>query len=152
VATQRTNSAAATKTEGQGEYGSGAIRRIVVDFIPEEQMRAQGCGDWFRLHSTLHIRATLESAEAFGTEHAPFLVALHEMVEAYLCGAQGVSEASVDAHDALFEAERERGEHGEGAEPGDDPRASYRTQHRAAMILEHLMANFLGVTDYGEIR
>lgn len=150
--TQRTSSAAATKTAGHGEYGSD-IARIVIDFVPQEQMREAGsCGDWFRLHRSLHIRATLESAEAFGTVHAPFLVALHELVEAYLCGAQGVDERDVDAHDALFETERGNGEHGEGDEPGDDPRAPYRRQHRFAMLVEHLTARELGLDDYGTVR
>ena len=69
-------------------------------------------------------------------------------MEAILCQAHGVKEADVDAHDNLFESE----DHAEEDEPGDDPRAPYRTQHRQAMLIEHLMANFLGLTDYGTMR
>jgi len=121
------------------------MNRIDIRFIPQSEMRpeAPGIGDWFWEGETLHVRAVTGQ----GVETS-FLVALHEMVEAVLCNKHGVSEAAVDAFDAQFELE----EHGEDDEPGDDPRAPYRAEHRQAMLIEMLMANFLGLTDYGVIR
>jgi hypothetical protein len=53
----------------------------------------------------------------------------------------------VDDFDAQFTEER----HGDDDEPGDDPRAPYRRQHRAAMLIEHMMASFMGLDSYGSI-
>lgn len=116
------------------------MKAIDVQFIPEDEMRQSGLGDWWFEADTLHIRA-VEGEDAF-------LVALHELVEAVLCEAHGVSTKQVDDFDNLFDAE----EHEDHDEPGDDPRAPYRTEHRQAMLIEHLMANFLGRDNYGTIR
>lgn len=132
-------------TAGQLIEGS-SISEIIVRFVPEGDVRHGGVGDWFCEGDVLHIRASGETSDE------AFLIALHELVEAWLCRRQGVPEAAVDAHDLRFEDERQMGLHDAEAEPGDDPRAIYRKQHRRAMILEHLMANFLGLHDYGEIR
>ena len=101
-------------------------------------------GDWFFNHDgDLVIRVigeTLDDPEAF-------LFAFHELVEAKLCQAHKVSQKRVDAFDlqaqSYLPADRE---------PGDLAECPYRKEHRAAMILEHLMANFLGLVGYGEIR
>lgn len=118
------------------------IRQIDIQFIPEAQMRQPGIGDWWFEGDILHVRAVE------GDLDGPFLVALHELVEAWLCKAHGVDQLAVDDFDNLFETEP----HPDEAEPGDDPRAPYRTEHRQAMLIEHLMANFLGISDYGTIR
>lgn len=118
------------------------IRRIDVQFIPEGEMRQPGIGDWWFEGDALHIRSL------DGEGHEPFLVSLHEMVEAWLCRARGVDQKAVDDFDNLFETE----DHADEDEPGDDSRAPYRTEHRQAMLIEHLMANFLGITDYGAVR
>ena len=117
---------------------STAVSSIDIRFIPESEMRRPALGDWWHEGSVLHIRATSE-----GGQQAAFLVALHELVEAWLCDAHGVAEADVDAFDDAFTGDDE---------PGDDPKAPYRAEHRAAMLVEHLMALFLGITDYGTIR
>lgn len=125
------------------------MNRIDIRFIPEAEMRQPGIGDWWFDGETLHIRATNDTPDVTdGDGPWPFLVALHETVEAILCQAHGVDGKAVDDFDNLFEAEG----HDEDDEPGDDERAPYRAEHRQAMIIEHLMANFLGVTDYGVIR
>lgn len=132
-------------TAGQ-DVGSSAIRRIVVEFIPEEKQRYPTLGDWFYEGDTLQVRASGP------TEDEAFLVALHEMVEVWLCRKAGVGQAGVDAFDLAFEAEREAGQHDPDDEPGDDPRAPYRKQHRFAMLIEHLTARELGLDDYGTVR
>ncbi len=118
------------------------IDTIDIRFIPQDQMRQPGIGDWWFAGNTLNIR-TVE-----GDEDEAFLVALHELCESWLCRKFGVDQQAVDDFDNLFETEG----HPKEAEPGDDPRAPYRSEHRQAMLIEHLMANFLGLTAYGTIR
>jgi hypothetical protein len=124
------------------------ISKVDIRFIPEAEMRQPGLGDWWFEDGVLHIRATTDSEETRGDCKWAFLIALHEMVEAMLCRAHGVSQEAVDEFDLLFDSE----EHDDEDEPGDDRRAPYRKEHRAAMLIEHMMAHFLGVTNYGTIR
>lgn len=116
------------------------MKRIDIEFIPAASMRVPGVGDWFHVGETLYIRA-IEGPDAF-------LIALHELVEAVLCEKHGVSQADVDAFDDKFAGEN----HPQDDEPGDDPRAPYRTEHRDACIIEFLMARLLGISDYGLMR
>lgn len=112
--------------------------RIIIDTIPAGNMRYDTCGDWREEDGALVVEV---SDEVPAEER--FLVALHELVEAELCRRRGIGQAEVDAFDMAFK--------GEG-EPGDDPAAPYRREHRQAMLIEHMMANFLGLTGYGEVR
>lgn len=122
------------------------IKRIDIQFIPESQMRVSGLGDWYEDGDTLHIRALDGGLD--GGEHGPFLVALHEMIESYLCIANGITTEQVDAFDAQFEAE----DHPSDLEPGDDMRAPYRIEHRRACLAEFMVASFLGLFNYGVMR
>jgi len=65
------------------------------------------------------------------------LVAVHELVEAFLCMHDGVSEESVDKFDKQF-VQRD-------AEPGDSPDAPYARQHCLATGVERILAACLGV-------
>jgi hypothetical protein len=114
--------------------------RIDIRFVTPDEQRYDTLGDWWWEGEVLHIRATKSADMAEGES---LLIALHELVEAWLCKEEGVPQAAVDAFDLAFT--------GEG-EPGDDPAAPYRTQHRRAMLIEHLMAAFLGLSDYGVVR
>lgn len=129
--------------EAQAGQGAPSFEAIDVRFIPKAEMRQPGWGDWWFENRVLHIRAINDEAEC-----NPFLVALHEIVEAALCSAEGVSGEDVDRFDLDFEAEG----HNPDDEPGDDPRAPYRTQHRRACLIEFLMAQFMGLGDYGTMR
>ena len=51
----------------------------------------------------------------------------------------------VRTFDIEFEKERAEGKWDENAEPGDDPRAPYKTEHCLAEIIERLVARELGV-------
>lgn len=119
--------------------------KIILESCERDQMRfpSAGDGDWTWEGDTLHIRVVPQE-----DDNHTFLFALHEAVEAWLCKNDGVSEEAVDAFDnsraeycALY-----------GLEQGDMDDAPYREQHRKAMLLEHLMANFMGLSGYGEIR
>lgn len=116
------------------------MTRIIIEAIPAEQQRYDTLGDWFwDAHGNLIIRVT--GTDVIDQDDV-FLIALHELIEVKLCHKRGVTQGAVDAFDMAFTEE---------GEPGDHPDAPYRKEHRQAMILEHLMANFLGHTDYGSI-
>ena len=109
---------------------------ISIKSIPQEAMRYATQGDWQEIDGVMMITVAAD------TEDEQFLIGLHEMVEAYLCKKHGVTEAAVDAFDLNFT--------GEG-EPGDAPNSPYRREHRKAMLIEHLMASFLGLSSYGAV-
>lgn len=118
------------------------MQRILIDAIPAEQSRLP-CyaeplsGDWWHENGTLHITVIGPDLD-----DEAFLIGLHEMIEARLCAKAGISQADVDSFDQAFT--------GKG-EPGDDPAAPYRIPHRRSMIVEHLVAQFMGLDDYGTV-
>ncbi len=127
---------------------SGVMAKIIIETTPPEQMRLEayrepGCGDWYwDVDGNLHVQIACSGDLNVWDDETSFLVALHELCESRLCFKAGVTQGSVDSFDAAFT--------GEG-EPGDDPAAPYQKQHRAAMLVEHLMAILLGKWDHGEM-
>ena len=122
-----------------------AHRRIIIECSAQENMRPpydrDGLGDWFvNDDGDLVIRAVGSDIIA---DHACFLVALHELIEMKLCHDRGISQAAIDLFDGAFK--------GDG-EPGDDPAAPYRQEHRFACLIEFLMAHEMGLAGYGEVR
>ncbi len=115
------------------------MKRIVIDAIAPSEARLPcyaeaGFGDWHAEGDTLHV-----SVVAPTLDDDTFLTALHELIEAKLCMATGVTQAQVDAFDQIFK--------GPG-EPGDDLASPYRRQHRRALLIEFLVADFLGIDGY----
>lgn len=120
--------------------------RIIIECVAPEEMRLpayreDGYGDWYFDAKTGDLHIKVAGADVWDQEQA-FLVALHELIEARLCFQSGVTQGSVDAFDGTFQ--------GDG-EPGDDPDAPYKNEHRKAILIEHLMAVFLGVEGYGRV-
>jgi hypothetical protein len=104
-----------------------------ADVVPYNTMRYPTAGDWILGRGGVsHI-----SVAKMGNRDYEFLVALHELVEAYLCVKHGVTQTQVDAWDMG------PGKHLD--EPGDDPGAPYHTEHMFASHIETLMAQKLGV-------
>lgn len=117
--------------------------KIVIESIPKSQQRYDTLGDWWiERDGSLQIRVSSDDPDA-PTELHQFLIALHELVEVRLCQSRGVSQQQVDDFDFAYK--------GDG-EPGDEPDAPYRNEHRFAMLIEHLMANELGLRGYGVVR
>lgn len=121
------------------------MKRIILEAVPQSAMRppydqdSEG-GDWFfSPEGDLVIRVIGDDI----SKPEAFLFALHELAEMRLCQQARISQETVDKFDSSFK--------GEG-EPGDAVDCPYREQHRKAMLIEHLMASFLGISDYGEVR
>jgi hypothetical protein len=106
-------------------------------------MRVPGWGDWWFEGDVLHVRSVNDDPDC-----NPFLIALHELVECWLCKERGITAEQVDAFDAAFELKRVN----EDDEPGDDPAAPYHRQHRFACLIEFMTALELGIVDYGVMR
>jgi len=115
------------------------VSRIVIT-LGGAQTRPD-LGDWRTDGSTLRVNATAGG-------DLGFLVALHEMIEAWLCMAHDITAEQVDTFDDLFDSE----DHADEDEPGDDPRSPYRRQHRFACTIEFMTALELGLVDYGVMR
>lgn len=106
--------------------------KITLKTQAPECLRYPTTGDWvFNEDGHLHVVV----AEHEKNDRSAFLVALHEMVEAFLCREDGVAEEDVSKWDI---------EHPELAEPGDHPDAPYHRQHAVAIEVEKIVAKALG--------
>jgi hypothetical protein len=81
-----------------------------------------------------------------GNEDYHFLVAIHELIEGHLTRKRGIQEKDIAAFDIAFESKRVEGN---TDEPGDDPGAPYKNEHRFAENIERMVAHELGV-DWGK--
>ena len=118
---------------------------IDVKTIPHKEQRYPTCGDWFWRNGVLLIRVSKLDDWRY-----ELLIAVHEIVEAYLCVKANISQADVDKFDIAYEHKRERAitfiVHGE---PGDCSDSPYRLQHCAATGIERLLAALL-LVDWSE--
>ena len=105
---------------------------IHIKTIPHGEQRYSTTGDWWWAGETLEMRVSV-----LGDWRYSVLIALHELVEALLCKAHGVTTDAVDAWDMGPGANLE--------EPGDDPRAPYHREHDAASALERMLAHEFGI-------
>jgi hypothetical protein len=107
--------------------------KIEIKTIDPASIRYSTCGDWLWLpDGTLQIFVP----EYGGRDDNAFLVALHEMVEAWACKKDGISEATVSEWDKA---------HPHAEEPGDLPDSPYLPQHQLATQIERLMCGELGI-------
>jgi hypothetical protein len=113
---------------------------VLLRSVPAHKQRYATVGDW----QTVAGRTTITVSDTGHPDDA-FLVAIHELVEWYLCQKAGVTEQQVDAFD--MQPLREGYD-----EHGDDPTAPYHRQHEIAGVVERLVAHELGIDwkDYGD--
>jgi hypothetical protein len=125
----------------------GVIVNIIMRSVPSVEMRYDTLGDWQFLvwpHEegiAEYLKITVPHDAGLNSKEQ-FLIGFHELVEAAVCKARGITQQQVDDFDFNFD--------GEG-EPGDDPACPYREAHRFAMLMEHLLAREIGVQDYGTV-
>lgn len=111
---------------------------IIIKSIQHKEHRYPTIGDWFyHADGTLEIRVSKMSDWRY-----EFLVALHELIECFLCDNDGITQASVDKFDKQFEMRRKPNNHDEA---GDSPIAPYRKQHCIATGVERIVAVCLRV-------
>jgi len=107
--------------------------RIEIKAIDPIAIRYETSGDWIWLpDGSLQV-----SVPNYGNNNdSAFLVALHEVVEAWQCRKAHIPEEDVSAFDIA---------HPELAEPGDSMDAPYHKQHLVATEVEKDVARALGI-------
>lgn len=111
--------------------------KITIDFIPHLEQRYNTCGDWVFDQVgdlSIHVSET-------GNWRWNVCVALHELVEALTCKADGVTTEEVDAFDVNWKPFESF------EEPGEDPRAPYFEQHSVASFHEQQLFDFMFPTE-----
>lgn len=114
------------------------IMKFTVEVVPHATQRYNTVGDWqFDEVGALHIKVS-----DLGDWRMEFAIALHELVETYLCKEAGVTDTMVDEFDLAFDKARTPGD---TSEPGEDPRAPYFKQHKVATRVEKFICLILRV-------
>lgn len=114
------------------------LRPIHIQVIPHLEHRYVTVGDYWDTPDGLEVRVSdMEDAKY------EFLVAVHELIESFLCQVRGIPEPEIKAFDEAFEARREPGN---TDEPGDDPEAPYINEHKFATYIERQIATELGIS------
>lgn len=116
--------------------------KINVETIPHSCQRYETVGDWtFEPDGTLNVNVSemgnLPSNFHPGSEDSEFLVAIHEIVEAYLCKKAGITVEEVDKFDIGYQINQE---------PGNDPDAPYHIQHLIATSIEMMLCAALNLS------
>ncbi len=115
------------------------MKNTHIQIITDTNQRYDTVGDYqMQADDSLLI-----SVSKMQDQRYEFLIAMHELIESYLCDARGVTEAAIDALDFAFEKNRADG--GITVEPGDDPAAPYYKEHQFASKIERLVADEIGV-------
>lgn len=113
--------------------------RITVDTVPHPAQRYDTVGDYMgSATGDLHV-----SVSDMGNPDYEFLVAIHELVEAYLCRKRGISDEAITDFDVIFESRRPAWD--KTSEPGDDPAAPYQNEHNFATAVERMVCAALDV-------
>ncbi len=103
---------------------------FLIKTIHHSEQRYNTAGDYETKDGSTEIRVS-----ELGNEDMEFLIAIHELVESYLCKQAGVTDDEIDEFDFIFN----------GRSPGDDPTAPYHRQHVLATEIEKKLAAELGI-------
>ena len=107
---------------------------VTIKTIPSGEHRYPTTGDWLWKDGKL----TILVSDLNDTDDE-FLVAIHELVEAYLCKVRGITQREVDSWDKHYEKLIKEGLVPKDGEPGDDIHAPYMEEHKAADAIEGLV-------------
>ena len=110
--------------------------KISLQVIPQVEQRYETLGDYWleEKTETLHIRVS-----KFPFQEHELAVAVHELVEAWLCIVDGVDISAIDKFDMAWKP------HDGLTEPGDDKQAPYYEQHQVATTVEKKLIEALGL-------
>lgn len=118
------------------------MRNFNIKTIRHGEQRYPTAGDyWLDSEGTEQVRVS-----DAGNPDYEFLVAVHELIELWLCEKRGIPEPLIRAFDEEFERNRKEGN---ADEPGNDPRAPYHKEHLFATFIEQEIAGQIGI-DWNE--
>ena len=118
-------------------FQSKAAMKILIETIPYSKMRYPTVGDYFIKDGIVYIQVA-----KLGNWRYEACSIAHELVEFFVVKYQNIPLKKIDHFDDLFERKREEGNIDE---PGDDPRAPYKTAHSVASGIERIVAAMLCV-------
>ncbi len=116
---------------------------IQIQSVKPYLLRNDQIGDW--VYSETRPGYVITVSNNIKTNESQLAVALHELIECFLCKRNGIDDGTVCQFDKMYEDERKAG-HWKDEEPGDDPRSPYRAEHQAADHVERAVCNALGIT------
>lgn len=118
---------------GAASAAPSRIHSIHIYFTPQEDQRYPTLGDWQVIDdgATLRITVTQQPDQLMS-----WPLVIHELTEAMLCIANGISQEVVDEWDIT-------GPGKDSDDPGALPDAPYFEQHMQATKLEELMVEYL---------
>lgn len=115
--------------------------KIDVEVIPHDCQRYPTVGDWQFLTESkdiagqdigvTHENILQVNVSETGNEDSNFLIAIHEIIEAYLCKKNGITEEQVDQWDK---------DHLYSFDPGSFLECPYFHEHIFATFIEHKLA------------
>ncbi len=105
---------------------------INIKTIPDNEQRYDTVGDYWKKDGVDEIKVSM-----MGNRQYEFLVAIHEMVEQFLCENVGITDEEITKFDIEYEEKRKNGD---DTEPGEDIYAPYHKQHMFAEKIEKIMA------------
>jgi len=108
-----------------------------IEKINHSKQRYETPGDY----STDDNNHTSILVSEMGRPDSEFAIAIHELVESYLCRRDGVSDAEIDDFDVNFS---KRSDASKYDEPGDCPDAPYHSQHKIALEIEKTFIKEIG--------
>lgn len=135
---------------------------VRINVIPHRAQRYDTCGDWLYEGAEPTRKKLMITVSDSGDWRTDAAIAIHELCEALICRATGVTQESVDTYDEDFEAMRkvaismskyvETLVHGTYVrtfkfrgmdceldfDPGDHPDAPYYEAHQTATIIERI--------------
>lgn len=115
---------------------------IQIKTIPHHFQEYDTVGNYWRDVNDCGAEALEIRVSRMRDRRHEFLVALHELVEAFLCDWRRIPFAKITRFDIEYERERRRGE---STEPGASARAPYRREHQFAERVERIVARELEV-------
>lgn len=110
---------------------------ICINTIPDKEQRYDTVGDYWKKDGVDEIKVS-----SVGKREYEFLVAIHEMVEQFLCENAGISDEDITKFDVEYEKNRKTGD---TSEPGGSEYAPYHKQHMFAEKIERMMTKECGL-------
>jgi hypothetical protein len=124
---------------------------VIINSVPHKDQRYDTCGDWY--YAPAYWESMSEpnglpsdcifiNVSQLKDRQEMILIAIHELIEAVLCEAKGITQTQVDEFDKMFEGTLLSIA---GNEPGDSVEAPYYKEHQIATGIERILAAELGV-------
>lgn len=108
---------------------------ITVKTVPIQRQSYKTLGDYYYSPSKDNFTEDVYTTDLNNLDYS-WLVAVHEIIESYLCYRRGLSDKEITKFDTT---------HIDLIEPGASNKAPYRQEHRLATKVERILAKELGI-------